>query len=292
MIKCLNIFLVFLLSSVFGQNIDGDTFFLDMGVVIKSGENFDSLRPLSNETQKVKLKNIIQKKEPGSVYMSTTSDMISSLDRITNQVADIEKDFENKLEKLELENSILRNQVNVLKQKLNVGVLDNRLTEADLAKPVIESFLPPELLSRNNNLVEVIDTQDDELPYKIKLKSFDEKIYTEGVIHYNNEEFDECIKALSKLPFQECISRNSKKALFLLADSYEKIGRYKQALTSLEKLALFNDSTYSELILFKKGIIYRDIGMRNKAEKVFQVLVDFYPNSAFKVFAEQEIQNI
>ena len=49
---------------------------------------------------------------------------------------------------------------------------------------------------------------------------------------------------------------------------------------------------YSELILFKKGIIYRDIGMIDKAQRVFQTLVDFYPESEYKIFAEQEMQNI
>ena len=42
----------------------------------------------------------------------------------------------------------------------------------------------------------------------------------------------------------------------------------------------------------KKGIIYRDIGMRDKAQKVFQTLLNFYPDSEYKAFAEQEIHNI
>ena len=94
------------------------------------------------------------------------------------------------------------------------------------------------------------------------------------------------------LPFEKGNTRNASKGLFLLADSYEKIGRYKQALLSLEKLASLNDPTYSELILFKKGIIYRDIGMMDRAQKVFQTLVNFYPDSDYKAFAEQEIHNI
>ena len=46
------------------------------------------------------------------------------------------------------------------------------------------------------------------------------------------------------------------------------------------------------LSFFKKGIIYRDIGMRDKAQKVFQTLVNFYPDSEYRAFAEQEIHNI
>ena len=59
-----------------------------------------------------------------------------------------------------------------------------------------------------------------------------------------------------------------------------------------EKLTSFNDPAYSELVLFKKGIIYRDIGMRDKAQKVFQTLLNFYPDSQYKAYAEQEIHNI
>ena len=126
----------------------------------------------------------------------------------------------------------------------------------------------------------------------MKLKDFDEDIYIQGVIHYNNEKFDECIENLRLLPFEKGESRNATKGLFLLADSYEKIGRYKQALLCLEKLTSLNDPLYSELVLFKKGIIYRDIGMKDKAQKVFQTLVNFYPDSEYKAFAEQEIHNI
>ena len=82
------------------------------------------------------------------------------------------------------------------------------------------------------------------------------------------------------------------KTLFLLADSYENIGRYKQALNHLDRLSSANDDEYSDLILFKKGIIYRNIGMVMQAQKAFQDLVKLFPNSKFKIFAEEEIQNI
>jgi tetratricopeptide (TPR) repeat protein len=224
--------------------------------------------------------------------MATSSDLISTIDRITNQVTDIEKDFESKLDKLEIENSNLRNQIVSLKQRLNSEILDNKSIEAELVKPETDSLIPSTIFSEATELIEVVEPQSESSVHKIVLKEFNNDIYTEGVIFYNNEQYDKCIESLSSLPLNQKEIRNTSKALFFLADSYEKVGLYKRALSCLESLSSFNDDNYSELILFKKGIIYRDIGMSDKAQRVFQTLVDFYPESEFKIFAEQEIQNI
>ena len=218
--------------------------------------------------------------------------MILSVYKTTSQVSNIEKDYQSKIEQLEIENSSLRNQITSLKQRLNSEISNVRSIEVESVKPEIEVSPPLEMSSVDHGIVEEVDPQAENISHKIILKYFDEDIYTEGVIHYNNEQFDDCIEDLGVLPFEKGKSRNATKGLFLLADSYEKVGRYKQALLCLEKLTSFNDPTYSELVLFKKGIIYRDIGMRDKAQKVFQTLVNFYPDSDYKAFAEQEIHNI
>ena len=205
---------------------------------------------------------------------------------------DIEIEIELKLDKFEIENSNLRNQIVSLKQRLNSEILDTKSIEADLVKPETNSLIPSTIISETVELIEVVEPQTENPVHKIVLKEFNNDIYTEGVIFYNNEQYDKCIESLSSLPLDQKEIRNTSKALFFLADSYEKVGRYKRALSCLESLSSFNDDNYSELILFKKGTIYRDIGMRDKAQRVFQTLVDFYPDSEFKIFAEQEIQNI
>ena len=286
------IILFCLLSEVFCQSADGDTFFLDMGVVIKSKNETTNSNVLDSRTPVKKSNYVIQEEEDGSIYMATTSDMISTIDKITDQVTDIEKEFESKLDKLEIENSNLRNQIVSLKQRLNSEILDIKSIEVGLVKPGTEPSIPPAIISEVTELIEVVEPQNEIPTHKIILKEFNNDIYTEGVIFYNNEQYDKCIESLSSLPLDQKELRNTRKALFFLADSYEKVGRYKRALICLESLSTFNDDNYSELILFKKGIIYRDIGMREKAQRVFQTLVDFYPESEFKIFAEQEIQNI
>ena len=291
-IKLLYIILAFLIPNVFSQHVDGDTFLPDMGVVIQPADKFGKIARPIDETDLLKSNSMLNKKESNSVFAAKASDMISSIDRITSQVNNIEKDYQSKIEQLEVENSNLRNQIISLKQRLNSEILNVNSTEVESVKPEIEVSLPLEISSVDHGIVEEIDPQSENIVHKIVLKDFDEDIYIKGVIHYNNEQFDECIENLGVLPFEKGQPRNAAKGLFLLADSYEKIGRYKQALLCLEKLTSFNDPLYSELVLFKKGIIYRDIGMRDKAQKVFQTLVNFYPDSEYKAFAEQEIHNI
>ena len=242
----LYIILVFFVPNTFSQHVDGDTFLPDMGVVIQPAAKLGKVeQPIIDETDLLKSNSMINKKESNSVFAAKASDMISSIDRITNQVSNIEKNYQSKIEQLEIENSSLRNQIISLKQRLNSEILNVSSIEVELVKPEIEVSLPLEMSSVDNGIVEEIDPQAEKISHKLKLKDFD-----------------------------------------------EKIGRYKQALLCLEKLTSFNDPIYSELVLFKKGIIYRDIGMRDKAQKVFQTLVNFYPDSEYKVFAEQEIHNI
>ena len=290
-VKFLYIISAFLVSNVSGQQLDGDTFLPDMGVVIQPADKFGKVVQAIDETRKVKSNDMLDKKEFNSVFSAKSSDIIYSIDKITSQ-DNLEKNYESKIEQLEVENSNLRNQIISLKHRLNSEILNVSSIEVESVKPEIEVSLPLEILSVDHNIVEEVDPQGEHISHKIILKSFDENLYTQGVIHYNNEQFDECIEDLEVLPFEKGKSRNAAKGLFLLADAYEKIGRYKQALLCLEKLTLFSDPAYSELVLFKKGIIYRDIGMRDKAQKVFQTLVNFYPDSKYKVFAEQEIHNI
>jgi len=280
------------MSMAVSQNDAGDTFFLDMGVVIKSENKGIALPDFSSPTPRLKSNNIVKTIESSSVYMATTSDMISSLDRITSQVTDIEKDFESKLDMLEIENFNLRNQITGLKKRLNAEILDASLIDVNLEKPQKESSLPYENITKNLEMNEVVAHSNDILTKRSVLQRFDFDIFTEGVIHYNNEKYYDCISSLSVLPVDDNSNKNASKTLFLLADSYENMGRYKQALNHLDRLSLANDDEYSDLILFKKGIIYRNIGMVIEAQKAFQELVESFPKSEFKIFAEEEIQNI
>ena len=91
MYRYLYIILICLFSDIFCQDTNGDTFFLDMGVVIKSEDETTNSNRLIGRTPIEKPNHVIQKKDEGSIYMATTSDMILTIDRITDQVTDIDK---------------------------------------------------------------------------------------------------------------------------------------------------------------------------------------------------------
>ncbi len=121
---------------------------------------------------------------------------------------------------------------------------------------------------------------------------FDEAIYTSGVIAYSNENYDQCIKYFKALSLKETNKRTSGNILLWLAESYEQIGRYKQALKSLNQLSKLGLDKYSDLVLIKQGIIYRNIGMNREAQELFITLVNIYPDSQYASLAKEEINNI
>ena len=93
------IILAFFVQNAYSQLVDGDTFLPDMGVVIQPVDKFGKVeQPIIDETDIVKSKSILNKNESNSVFAAKASDMISSIDRITNQVSNIEKDYQSRIE--------------------------------------------------------------------------------------------------------------------------------------------------------------------------------------------------
>ena len=281
------------LSVAFAQTQGEDVFFLDMGIAIEPQKGTDKTSRLKKQSYNIESKNIVRNKEGRSIYMAATSEVFSSLDKINDQVADIENAFASKLLALEIENSRLRDQVNSLNQKMNSEIINLDNENINLTMP-IEIASDPVEISQN-----VIDMIDVDLPSDKLEKSavggstvFDMALYTRGVILYNDEQYDKCIKHLQSLSLDGVSKRTSSNILILLAESYENIGRYKQALNCLHKLSELDIDKYSDLVLIKQGIIYRNIGMKDEAKEFFQSILNTFPSSKYVSFAQEEIKNI
>ena len=280
------------LSFAFAQSEGRDIFFLDMGIAIEPQKGTDKTSRLIKQSSNIESKNIVRNKVGRSIYMAATSEVFSSLDKINNQVENIENAFASKLLALEIENSKLRDQVNSLNQKMNSEIINLDNENINLNMP-IEIASDPVEISQN-----VADMIDVDLPLDKLEKSvsgsivFDMALYTKGVILYNDEQYDKCIKYLQSLSLDGVSKRTSSNILILLADSYENIGRYKQALNCLYKLSELDVDKYSDLVLIKQGIIYRDIGMKDEAKVFFQTILNTFPSSKYISFAQEEIKNI
>ena len=263
-----------------------------MGVAIEpknGGEKTVSLiKPNLNAVDK----NIVSAKSNGAIYMATTSEVFSSLDKVNNHILDLEKSFNTKIGALERENSRLRNQVVNLKQKLNSQfmLLDHK--EIVNIKPMTNDLD----LIENKNINLDMSKEDMPLDKTINLSveqiGFDESKYASGVISYNKEDYGQCIEYLKELSLIEINEKTSGNILLMLADSFEQVGRYKQAIKHLEKLSELDSEKYSDLVLLKQGIIFRNIGMSDRAYDVFKSLVKNYPESEYAVLAQEEINSI
>lgn len=282
--------LIVTVSCVFAQAGVQDVFFLDMGIAIEPQKGTIKTNRLIKKDTNVYSKNIVRGKDSRPVYMATTSEVFSSLDKINGQLTGIEKDFSSKLLALEIENSRLRDQINSLNQKMNSEIINpNNIIST---KPTFEAPAPLEIIPTRADMIDA-DISSDKIKKTINEPStFDKKVYMAGMISYNNEEYYECIKHLKSLSLDKTNKRTSSNVLFLLAESYEHIGRYKQALNYLNKLADFDIDKYSELAIVKQGIIYRDIGMKGEAKKLFQIILNVYPSSKYTSLAQEEIKNI
>ena len=158
-IKLLYIILAFLFQNVLGQQVDRDTFLPDMGVVIQPADKLGKVEQSIDETRAVKSNILRDRREHNPITVTKASDMISSIDRITRQVSDIDKDYHSRIEQLEVENSSLRNQIISLKQRLNSEILSVNSIEVESVKPKIEVSLPLEISSVDHGIVEEIDSQ-------------------------------------------------------------------------------------------------------------------------------------
>ena len=283
---------IFMLTFCFSQTNNSDIYFLDMGVVIEQKNGGGQKARLIKPNLNVNDKNMVSTKTNGSIYMATTSEVFSSLDKVSSHVSDLEKSFNTKVEVLERENSRLRNQVVNLKQKLNSQFIHLDYKEILKIKPVTEELN----LIENNDTDSGISKEDSPLDKMIDLSAnqigFDESRYAFGVISYNKEDYGQCIEYLKELSLLEINERTSGNILLMLADSFEQVGRYKQAIKHLEKLSELDSEKYSDLALLKQGIIFRNLGMSNRAYGIFKSLVKKYPESKYVIFAQEEIKNI
>ena len=292
MLKTINIFIIFSLVTVYCQTNSADVFFLDMGVAIEPKNGSEKSSRLIKQTVNTNNKKVVTSKTDRSIYMATSSEMFSTLDKINDQVYAIEESFKSKLAALKIENSRLRNQVVSLNQKLNSEIIN--LSDKNIidSKPITEVPMPIESNPISIDIIEA-DLPSDRAENIIdETVGFDESIYTSGVIAYNNENYDQCIKYFKALSLKETNKRTSGNILLWLAESYEQIGRYKQALKSLNQLSKLGLDKYSDLVLIKQGIIYRNIGMNSEAQELFITLVNIYPDSQYASLAKEEINNI
>ena len=281
------LFFFYFLSIITAQSTASisEVFFLDLGIVIEPSVGNESYnRIVESPTEEIAFQ--IKKAQSGSVYMAASSEMLASLDRINDRIALLEKSFEQKISGLQDENKILKDMM----MDINIGH-----TAVTMSPEQSMAENPVELLTESNEDLKPVDLESKtplvsetvELPV---IPSFNQQDYMAGVFAYQREDFPMALDYFSNLVLDKSTKDIINNVLYWMADSYQQIGDFNNALISLEKILTDPDSDHLDDALIKKGLLHRKLGQTEESLIVFNQLVNNYPKSEYAKLARMEIK--
>ena len=285
------LFFVSFLSIITAQSSTSisEVFFLDLGIVIEPSVGNESYnRIVESPTEEIAFQ--IKKAQSGSIYMAASSEMLASLDRINDRITLLEKSFEQKISGLQDENKILKDMM----MDINIGHTEVIINpEQSMAKN------PVELLTESNEDPKPVDLESKtplvsetvELPVITPvIPSFNQQDYMAGVFAYQREDFPMALDYFSNLVLDKSTKDIINNVLYWMADSYQQIGDFNNALISLEKILTDPDSDHLDDALIKKGLLHRKLGQAEESLIVFNQLVNNFPRSEYTKLARMEIK--
>jgi len=285
------LFFFYFLSIITAQSTASisEVFFLDLGIVIEPSVGNESYnRIVESPTEEIAFQ--IKKAESGSVYMAASSEMLASLDRINDRIALLEKSFEQKISGLQDENKILKDMM----MDINIGHTAVTMSpEQSMAENPVELLtesnedLKPVYLESKTPLV----SETVEMPVITPvIPSFNQQDYMAGVFAYQREDFPMALDYFSNLVLDKSTKDIINNVLYWMADSYQQIGDFNNALISLEKILTDPDSDHLDDALIKKGLLHRKLGQTEESLIVFNQLVNNFPRSEYAKLARMEIK--
>ena len=292
MIRKVNyLFFVSFLSIITAQSSVpiSEVFFLDLGIVIEPSMGNESYnRIVEAPTEEISFQ--IKKAQSGSVYMAASSEMLASLDRINDRIALLEKSFQQKISGLQEENNILKDMI----MEINIGPPE---VTVDPGKSMVQN--PVELLTVSKENPKQVGTESktplvsetvELLVSTPAIPSFSQQDYMAGIFAYQREDFSMALDYFSNLVLDKSTKEIVNNILYWMADSYQQIGDFNNALISLEKILIDPDSDHLDDALIKKGLLHRKLGQTEESLIVFNQLVNNFPRSEYAKLARMEIK--
>ena len=285
------LFFVSFLSIITAQSSASisEIFFLDLGIVIEPSIGNESYnRIVEAPTEEIAFQ--IKKAESGSVYMAASSEMLASLDRINDRITLLEKSFQQKIGGLQKENQNLKDML----MEINSGP---PAVPVEPGQSMVEN--PVELSTASKEDPKPMDTElktplvseTVELPVVTpEIPSFSHQDYMSGVFAYQREDFLVALDYFSNLVLDKSTKDITNNVLYWMADSYQQLGDFNNALISLEKILEDPDSDHIDDALIKKGLLHRKLGQMEESLILFNQLVNNFPRSEYAKLARMEIK--
>ena len=247
-----------------------EIFFLDLGIVIEPSKGDESYtRKIDKPSEEVSFK--IKKVESGSVMMASSKELLSTLDRVNERLNNLEKSFQTEMQALHDKNAELATALN------NINNFDFYENEPDLVEKTI---LLPNKQINTNKIVE-----------KVKMPIFNKAVFMTGIFAYQREDYEDALEYFSRLNTSIASNKDKENIFYWMADSYQRLGQYDDALKLLEKIMEFGDLRIDDALI-KKGLLHRKLGDEDLALAAFNDVVIGHPNSEYLRLAQMELKKI
>tara|TARA_B100000427_G_scaffold129064_1_gene107411 strand:- start:1649 stop:2521 length:873 start_codon:yes stop_codon:yes gene_type:complete len=252
-----------------------EIFFLDLGIVIEpSNGSEDYSRVVDKPSEEVKFK--VKKVESGSVYMASSEELLSTLNRLNDRIEQLENSFKNEI-------ATIREKNEDLEQLL--ADVSNKFSNQELASaPSQEAASLSESTNKENGPINisVLNISSNSEP------SFDQSLYMSGVFAYQREDYGSAIDKFSKLKFDDAPDDTFENILYWMADAYQQTGQINQAFVLLNKITIVGSSRIDDALV-QMGLLHKKMGQEDLAMAAFEDVVAYHPDSEYVRLAQMEI---
>ena len=252
-----------------------EIFFLDLGIVIEPSKGSETYsRLVQQPSQEVSFK--IKKVESGSIYMASSKELLSTLNRINTRIERLESSFQTEMTALKQENVKLRHTLAEIQQSpKNINkpkdiVLDESIKEIEPLNKIVEN-LPL--------------TKSTAKPVAV----FNHSTYMTGVFAYQREDYHVALNKFSELHLDDAPKKTAENILYWMADAYQQTGQYDKSLSLLNTITATGVLRIDDALV-QKGLLHRKMGDENLAMIAFSDVVSQHPNSEYLRLAQLELK--
>ena len=254
---------LFIISASAQETPLSEIFFLDLGIVIEPEKGNESYsRLVSKPSEEVAFK--IKKVESGSVFMSSSKELLATLDRINDRISKLEESFQTELGYLRDENKSLRQSLASIS-----------LPRGNQLQPVISIQTP----------LKSFISQKENKP----VPQFDKSAYMSGVFAYQKEDYKMALTYFTSVNINLAPEKTAENILYWMADAYQQSADYETALSLLNQITETGKRRIDDALV-QKGLLHRKMGQEDLAIAAFQDVVSLYPESEYLRLAQMELK--
>ena len=252
-----------------------EIFFLDLGIVIEPSKGSETYsRLVQQPSQEVSFK--IKKVESGSIYMASSKELLSTLNRINTRIERLESSFQTEMTALKQENVKLRHTLAEIQQSpKNI----NRPKDIVLEGPTRET----------GSLNEIVENLPLTKSISKPVAVFNRSTYMTGVFAYQREDYHVALNKFSELHLDDAPKKTAENILYWMADAYQQTGQYDKSLSLLNTITATGVLRIDDALV-QKGLLHRKMGDENLAMIAFSDVVSQHPNSEYLRLAQLELK--